>query len=295
MGLAYSPDGKGLLTWGWRFKENSYRACLHETLTGTPIREYRTRGIRQAVLSPDGVTLAYCTGGHPEVYLVNLCTGEEITRLKGHTGNVFALAFSPDGHYLASGSADTTVLLWYMGKIDTGLRRRRLSAAQLDRAWRDLSVREAKMAYPALWSLRQAGPQAIEFLARRLQPILPVDKALAARLIAQLDSNDFASRESATRKLEDLAPALQGELTKALANKPSAEAKKRLEKLLAICRPPFSGGSEPRALRGVQILEGIGTRGARALLQRIAEGEPTALLTREARAALQRMKKRSAQ
>jgi WD40 repeat protein len=32
--------------------------------------------------------------------------------LEGHTGSVFALAFSPDGKTLASGSKDTTVKLW---------------------------------------------------------------------------------------------------------------------------------------------------------------------------------------
>jgi WD40 repeat protein len=32
--------------------------------------------------------------------------------LKGHTGSIYSLAFSPDGHTLVSGSRDTTVRLW---------------------------------------------------------------------------------------------------------------------------------------------------------------------------------------
>jgi WD40 repeat protein len=39
-------------------------------------------------------------------------TGQQTLTLKGHTGGVESVAFSPDGKRLASGSGDQTVKVW---------------------------------------------------------------------------------------------------------------------------------------------------------------------------------------
>lgn len=50
------------------------------------------------------------------VCLLDVSTGENIHNFCGHPTDVWALAFSPDGKLLASGSYDGTILLWDMNR-----------------------------------------------------------------------------------------------------------------------------------------------------------------------------------
>ncbi len=47
--------------------------------------------------------------------------GEVVLRLGSHTREVTSVAFSPDGKYLASGSADRTVNVWHLTTGDGGI------------------------------------------------------------------------------------------------------------------------------------------------------------------------------
>ena len=70
------------------------------------------------VFSPDGKLMAVGFGSEelkparPEVRLFDWPSGSLRRTLPGHLGPVRALAFSADSKFLASGSSDTTVLLW---------------------------------------------------------------------------------------------------------------------------------------------------------------------------------------
>src|SRR5262249_25701095 len=135
------------------------------------------------------------------------------------------------------------------------------------------------------------GERTVLFLSERLRPVKE-DAERIRRLVADLDSEQFAVREAARRALEQLGSEAEVELQKALENKTSVELRKRLGGLLAgprIVRSP----DVARQIRAVQVLEWIASREARRHLEALAGGAPAARLTREAKASLQRLNGRT--
>ncbi|MFO0796925.1 MAG: sigma-70 family RNA polymerase sigma factor [Gemmataceae bacterium] len=78
-----------------------------QKLTGTVVGHH---GVGPVAFSPDGKTLA--TTKRHDIILRDVATGAERATLKGHTDDLFALAYAPDGRTLASGGLDGTIRLW---------------------------------------------------------------------------------------------------------------------------------------------------------------------------------------
>src|SRR5205814_1501697 len=106
----------------------------------------------------------------------------------------------------------------------------------------------------------------------RLRPAPAVDSGRLERWLRGLESDRFVERERATTALERLGDAAVPYLRRALAGTPAPETRRRLEHLLEKLEPLSRTPQRVREVRAVEVLERIGTPGARALLQALAGG-----------------------
>ena len=108
-----------------------------------------------------------------------------------------------------------------------------------------------------------------------------------------MDSTQFKTRDTARKELEKLGEAAALALEMAVAAAGTLEKKQRLERLLKRLDEGVLSPDKLRAIRAVETLESIGTDEARRLLEGlVSKGAPGVQLTREADAALDRLKLR---
>src|SRR5262249_47659513 len=133
--------------------------------------------------------------------------------------------------------------------------------------------------------------ESVPLLRRHVKPVdAPVPGPdTVRRLIADLDADDFQVRERAQQALEQAGEAVRPALAEAVDAKPAAEVKRRLRGLLERLDAPGVPPGMVRPLRALEVLERAGTAEARKLLEELARGRADSLLTREARAALERL------
>jgi hypothetical protein len=287
--LAFSPDGRSVAV-----ASGEQAVDLWDVATGQKRLTFaKQRGwwVKCVVFSPDGNFLA--VGIDNDVCLWSVLTGAEVHRFTGHRGGISCLDFGPDGKTLISGCSDTTALVWDVAAATRGWRvqPRQLGPGEAETLWADLAAADTGRAYRALRTLVAAPRQAVAFLKEHLRAARTLDagqEKQVGRWIGELDSTGFAVRRKAFRGLEELGEVVGPALRKALAGRPSAEARKQLKQLLA----GLGGPPRWRETRAVEVLERTNTPEARQLLATLAQGESGVRLTQEARAALERVNRK---
>jgi eukaryotic-like serine/threonine-protein kinase len=113
-GLAFSPDGSSLASAGGDGKVNVWDATRLAEKQEPRLRlPGRVPGqCSNIAFSPDGRRLA--TGGLANtVKIWDVATGDLVFTLRGHTAEVYTVAFSPEGgRWIATAGEDSTVKIW---------------------------------------------------------------------------------------------------------------------------------------------------------------------------------------
>jgi hypothetical protein len=256
-------------------------------------------------LSPDGRMLASAGiawadrgPGRASNYIQiwEVATGRKRCRFRSPDEGKTSLAFSPDLRTLASGSLDTTVLLWDLtghqanhGKLAPV----QLAASDLDGLWNALKGDDVPRAYRAIWKLALAPKDALPFLSKHLRPVAGADAERIKHLIRDLADERYEVREKATRELAGYRQLAEPALWQAFQKPSDLEVRQRIERLLERLQNPSP--DQLQEMRAIEAVEAMQTPEAEKLLRHLAGGVPAALLTRESRASLERVLGRNGQ
>jgi WD40 repeat protein len=211
--VTFSHDGRLLAATHHHYPEGSSESkveglILAETATGKEVLRISLAQVNPIGFSPDDRVLA--TADAQAFNLWDTATGKllfrrpwalELLSRKGWNP-AQSLVFMPNGHALATGMEDGTILVWDLEReswakspLDHDLDQKKL-----DSLWADLLADDAAQGYRAIHRLTEAPEQTVPFLRERLQAKTNSDVKLADRLIADLDSSEFTVRETADKK-----------------------------------------------------------------------------------------------
>jgi hypothetical protein len=288
LALAFSPDGRRLAASAF-----NHPIRVWEVVTGTEMGRLASRdGFTLALaVSPDGRLVA--SGGLDRVVrLWDLASGKEVRKLEGHQGAVLAVAFSADGRRLISGSRDTTALIWDVASVLPAEAPARLEASELKELWVALASPEGAAALKAVRRLARAPEQSLAHIREHLGKPPAADPDRLARLIADLDAEDFSKREAASAELARLGKLAEAALKRALEDRPAAEVRWRAEGLLKKLNMGKVPPPDLQALRALEVLELIGTPEARQVIESLEKGAADRRVSEEAKAALIRLNQR---
>lgn len=287
VGTGVSADGRRLLA------VTQEAATVFDAASRTALFSLPVHGGYPWALSRDGRWLAWTHSGKDiGIFLADLSgrTGASVTVASDAIGGVKSLDFTPDAKTLLVVPRDGLPQVWDIAAV-TGAK-----AAPGDPAkppadpWDALASPDAKAAGDVMAALARTPAFALAYLGERLTPVPATDTTDIAARLTELDSKDFATREAAEKVFAGVADQAEPRLRAALKTATNPEARRRLEKLLAVADAADERPDTLRAIRALEVLEAVGGAEAKKLVAKLADGAPAARVTAHAEQTLKRMK-----
>ena len=303
--IAFSPDGRlvtAAILKPKEDREDEYDrkgVALIETATGEEVYRLPIGYFDHVAFTPDGRGVLVADKMSLRVW--DAITGERLHQMEWPQGiadravdrrgevNVCSLAMLP-GDRVVTGMIEGDILIWDLARAKWPAHKPAgdLDRKEFDALWSDLAG-DARKAYRAIGTLASVPARTMPFLKDHLRPRV-VDTKRIEKLLADLDADQFETREAASQELARWRYRAEPLLRRALDEKPSQEARRRLQAILA--EPNRPTAEDVRRLRAIAVLERIGTPEARQVLANLAGGAE-ARETHEAKAALERLKRLS--
>ncbi|HZL89527.1 MAG TPA: hypothetical protein VFB96_14275, partial [Pirellulaceae bacterium] len=197
------------------------------------------------------------------------------------------------GSLLLSGLTDTTAIVWNIPSALRNLKPELHNIPEEQHAvlWASLASPDAKEAQLALRLLLGDSAIALALVRKHLKPVSAPDDKLVKDLITKLDADDFTTRTNAKEGLAQFGAVIEPILQETARNSDSTEQKRACRELLGLIdAPAVTLTSDLRAIRAVQLLETMKTPEAVDKLKELSEGALGAKLSKEATAALARLR-----
>jgi RNA polymerase sigma factor (sigma-70 family) len=290
--IAFAPGGKLLAVGG---DDNSVQLWDLTAMKKTLLLTGLEKPAAQLSFSADGRTVTAVAADGMSIQIWNLSRNGARFRINPIGGAVGSHAQSPDGKMLATAAkGGKQLFLW---KITSRQLTHQdpapgLSAHDMTALWADLANPDVDKADAAWRKLGATGDGAVPFVRKQIRSIAvpAVDLKTINKLVSELDSDQYATRERATRELMAAGELAIDPLNRHLEKGVSAEAGRRIHDVLKKLGPPALTVERMRVLEAIELLEQLRTAKAIALLE---ETESDALIPpqirSEARQALQRL------
>src|SRR5262249_2468227 len=141
--------------------------------------------------------------GDSTIRVWRTATGELLRECKGgHHARITALALSPDSTRLAACDSSNVAMIWDVANLPAPKVTPPLIEKEAESLWQELRNRDGEMAYRAIHRLAETGAASVVLLRQKTKELRVPDEKRMAKLLNDMDSDEFDIRETASHELE---------------------------------------------------------------------------------------------